>query len=65
MAGRRRQTQSGKMGQIAFGRARFGEKSSSKWKGIYLVQEVFGFCTAKTGTQIDESMQAGENGHER
>ena len=29
------------------------------------MQEVFGFCAAKTGTQIDESMQAGEKGHER
>ena len=29
------------------------------------MQKVFGFCAAKTGTQIDESMQARENGHER
>ena len=35
-----------------------GEKSGSKWRGFNLVQKVFGLCAAKTGTKIDDSMQA-------
>ena len=53
------------MGQITFVRARHGEKSGSKWRGVNLVQKVFGLCAAKTGTDIDESMQAGENGYDK
>ena len=30
-----------------------------------MVQKVLGLCAAKNGTQIDESMQAGDNGNER
>ena len=30
-----------------------------------MVQKVLGSCATKTGTKIDESAQAGENGHER
>ena len=28
-------------------------------------EKVFGLCAAKTGTKVDESMQAGDIGHER
>ena len=31
---------------------------------LELVQRAFGLCAAKTGTKMDESMQAGENWYE-
>ena len=30
-----------------------------------LLQKVLGLCASRTGTEIDESMKAGEIGHER
>ena len=53
------------MGQIAFGRARHGKKSTPQRRNKERVQKVFGSCAAKTATQIDDSMQARDNGHER
>ena len=31
----------------------------------FWVQKVFGLCAGKTGTKVDDSMQARENGYER
>ena len=60
---RRLQAQAGKAEQLTFGRIRLGERSGSKRRGVILVSKVFGLCAAKTGTNIDESMRARENGH--
>ena len=46
------------------GRTRYDEKSRPKWRSINLVPKVFGLCVAETGTKMDESMQAGDIGHE-
>ena len=58
VAARGLHTQAGKLRRKALGRARRGEKSRPKWRGINLVQKMFGLCKASTGTKIDESMQA-------
>ena len=60
MVVRRFQTLAGMMGQSAAGRTRRGERSWPKWRSLNLVQKVFGFCTATSGTKMDESMLAGE-----
>ena len=43
------QPQVEKMEQSAFGRARHGEESRSQWRGLGLVQEVFGLCAVPLG----------------
>ena len=45
------------MEHITLVRAGHGEKSGPKWRGVDLLQNVFGSCAAPTGTKVDEPVQ--------
>ena len=45
------------MGACAFVRARHGAKSGRKWRGLDLVQQVFGLCGMPSGAEDDEPLR--------
>ena len=59
------QPQFAKMGHKTLRRARHGEESRPKWRGIGVVQKVLGLCAVPLGAETEELLQARKVGHER
>ena len=57
-------TKIGEMEKSPFGRSS-GHESAQTGRGINMVQKVFGIREAKNGTEIDELLQTGTDGHQR
>ena len=55
----------GKMEKTASGRSRPGQKNGQAGRVSDMVQKVFGICEAKNGTETDDLLQTGTDGHQR
>ena len=65
MIGEGPQPHVGKMEKSPSGRTWHGENSGSKWRGLGVVQKVFGLCAVPCGIEDDEPLKARREGHER
>ena len=65
MIGEGPQPHVGKMEKSPSGRTWYGENSGSKWRGLGVVQKVFGLCAVPCGIEDDEPLKARREGHER
>ena len=65
-AGKGVQLQNARTGKNAFGRTRHGQESGPKWRGVSMVQKVFGLCVVPSGAKAGEPLQTRrEERHER